>query len=230
MVVTCRHPRWRRAKPLFKVPHHFNDRLVHWKGPTKDSQSRPLRQLACFWAHKTRRHRTSEIHESDQATSPAQVSDFLPDANRFMPPKPSGSISETLFLGSDSAYEKSISDAVLCLAVALFLGGDSACGSLNLCSVFSREPDRKIARKLAKNPVFRFAKDCSFFATVSEDDRCRFLNLRLRSLFDLTLPIHETFGDDGSTSGASDFPTDPDLFGNKRAFPGLQTRRFLAST
>jgi hypothetical protein len=142
-----------------------------------------------------------------------------------MPPKPNGSIPETLFLGA------SVSDAVLPRGpiVALNLGGDSVFGALILDALFSREWNRKIARTVANNPVFRFGACFSFSGSLSEDI-CRLFILRCRSRFDLTLPIHETFGEDGSTSGASDLPTDPDRFGNNRVFPGLPFRRLFAST
>jgi hypothetical protein len=150
--------------------------------------------------------------------------------NRFIPPKPGGS--ETLFLGSDSANDASISDAVLPRGpiVALNLGGDSVFGAPILDALFPPERDRKIARTVANNPVFRFGAGFSFSGSRSEDI-CRLFILRCRSRFDLTLPIQETFGDDGSTSGASDLLTDPDRFGgNNQVFPGLPFRRFFAST
>lgn len=62
-------------------------------------------------AHRRRNKVSSD--DSDQAKSPAHESDLLPDANRITPPKPGDSTSETLFLGSGSAYEASISDAAL---------------------------------------------------------------------------------------------------------------------
>lgn len=68
-------------------------------------------------------------------------------------------------------------------------------------------------------------------AVEEEIDLWRVLNLRFLSRLDLTLPMHETFGDDGSATEFSNFPpTDALRFGNSLAFPGGRWfRRLLAS-
>lgn len=62
-------------------------------------------------------------------------------------------------------------------------------------------PDRKMARTVEKNAsLFLLAGLAGFTggAASLDLDLCRVLNLRLRSLFDLTRPMQDTFGEDGS--------------------------------
>lgn len=98
-------------------------------------------------------------------------------------------------------------------------------------SDLSFRPDRKIERKLSKKPYFfPFLFGFSLASVLGEDFR-ELLNLRFRSRLDLTLPMQETLGEDGSTSPDSDFPTETLRFGNSLMLLGLLwLRRFLAST
>ena len=88
-----------------------------------------------------------------------------------------------------------------------------------------------MARRLSKKPVLRLPlrQDfCLAMVTVEvaaaaavDEDMLRWRVLKRRFRFDLTLPMHETFGDDGSytTTAESDFPAEALRFGNSLAFP-----------
>lgn len=65
---------------------------------------------------------------------------------------------------------------------------------------------------------------------VEEIDLWRVLSDRFRSRLDLTLPMQETFGDEGSTTEFSDFPlTDALRFGKSLAFSSRRLRRLFTS-
>jgi hypothetical protein len=152
-----------------------------------------------------------------------------------MPPRLGGSLSTLLLASESEDGMSSIStdvNARALIALAHCRGGDSdnsVCRASWISDVlFFRLWEWKIARKLARNPFFRLSTGFAL-SLAGSDDLCRFfLERRFRSLFDLTRPMHETFGDDGSTIGPSDFPTDPERFGN-RWIPALQYLRFFAS-
>ena len=155
--------------------------------------------------------------------------DLLPDANRCIPPKAGGSVSSILLGGCGCGGG---GGALILCSGGEFASEDEAVGSTTGCLL---PPLRKIlARKLAKNPFFCFSTDFSFAVAVSSvSDEWWWLLLffwRFRSFFDLTFPIHDTLGEEGSIIDETDFPTDPDRFGNNRMFPDLQLRRFFAST
>lgn len=173
----------------------------------------------------------SRSNDSDFATStsisPIHESDLLPDANRCTPPRVGG---------SDSGSLVCISRA---LAVKLFLGDDCFGGSGTPLIGFARPPVRNIDLRFFQNPPFLCFPDFDLIIFASAAavaisagdfiDRCRFLNRRLRSFFDLTLPIQETFGDDGSAIGTADFPVGSVRFRNSRVFDARQFRRIFAS-
>lgn len=154
-------------------------------------------------------------------------SDRLPDANRIIPPKPGGSPSDTLFLPVDSANDAS---STLSLSRA-FDSWTLLTGGPDFLSTFSLRPERKKERKLSNKPGFlpvRAGFSSAAAAAVSSVvDLREFLNLRFRSRLDLTLPMQETLGDEGSFSDDTDFPTVALRFGNNLV---LWLRRFLAST
>lgn len=107
--------------------------------------------------------------------------------------------------------------------MSLSRGGDSVNG--RACDSRALLLHRKIARKLEKKPLPVLVV---FFLTVSvpADFWRFFFNRRLRSRFDLTLPMQETLGEEGSMTGGSDL-TEPDRLGNNLVFPGF---RFFVST
>ena len=65
--------------------------------------------------------------------------------------------------------------------------------------------------------IFAFATAIAIF-TDNFIDRCQFPNRRLRSFFDLTLPIQETFGDNGSAIRTVDFLVGSIRLMNSRVF------------
>uniref|UniRef100_A0A0A0LE17 Uncharacterized protein n=1 Tax=Cucumis sativus TaxID=3659 RepID=A0A0A0LE17_CUCSA len=85
-------------------------------------------------------------------------------------------------------------------------------------------------RKVHKKPGSVSFRSGFSFGGAGSHERRRFFHRRLRSRFDLTLPIHETFGDEGSTSAESDFSEDPDCLGNSLVFPDFAFRRLFEST
>lgn len=158
--------------------------------------------------------------------------DLLPDANRCIPPKAGGSVSSILLGRDAAAVGGGGGGALMFCSGGEFVTDDEAVGSTTGCLL---PPLRKIlARKLAKNPFFCFSTDLSFAVVASSaSDEWWWLLLffcRFRSFFDLTFPIHDTLGEEGSIIDETDFPPDPDRFGNNRMFPDLQWRRFFAST
>lgn len=112
------------------------------------------------------------------------------------------------------------------MAVTFLLGGDSTVvaggSSVRTAGLFLRR-DWNTDMQLPKSPDLRRSEFLAFVAGVASD-------AFRRHRFDLTLPIQDTFGDDGSVIGAADLPTDPDRFGNSRMFGGLQFLRFVVST
>ncbi|KAI6696441.1 hypothetical protein NL676_016560 [Syzygium grande] len=97
--------------------------------------------------------------------------------------------------------------------------GDSARSTSDRTDSRFLQPGPNIARRVASSPVL-------LLPVGSPPLFCR-----LASFFDLTLPMHETFGEDGSTAGGSDLPADPDHFGKNPALPpALPGRRLFAST
>lgn len=106
------------GKPLFISSIFFypNDYLKNQSGPTTGPQSRPATKVHfCLgpspstYPCATRTKSPQSSAPPDHATSPIQESDLLPDVNRCIPPKPTGSPSRllrdslaTLFLGGDS--------------------------------------------------------------------------------------------------------------------------------
>ncbi|CAN0847079.1 hypothetical protein LINGRAHAP2_LOCUS4781 [Linum grandiflorum] len=179
------------------------------------------------------RNGSSGLYASDQATSitQAQSSDLLPDENFIIPPKlplPT-SLPPLFFRGASisGAGNRSLMSFALAAAL-LFL--DESPDSLFFVCFFDFERVLKIERILAMNPDddddsdSRLLTDLTFFnsgCSVDRFDRWRLRNLRCRSLFDRTLPIHDTLGEPGSAT------EDEDLLG-KRCM--LVCRRLLAST
>ena len=150
----------------------------------------------------------SRSNDSDFATSTSILSihelDIRLDANRGTLPRVGGSDSDSLICISYA------------LVVKLFLGDDCFGGSrtpwldlLDNRSGILTWGSSRIHILLCfldfDFSIFAFAAAVAIFAD-NFIDRCQFPNRRLRSFFDLTLPIQETFGDNGSAIGTVDFP------------------------
>lgn len=160
-----------------------------------------------------------------------------------MLPKAGGSPSVTLLLGGSESSEdgaqksrggkRSLMSCVMGAADdELLRGGEPRRGAWCSDPVPDFFPERKMERKLEKSPAFLRPAGLGLAAARSMDwDRWRLLCLRLRSFFlDLTRPMQETLGEDGSITRGPDFPVDPDGLGNNRVFPGLAFFRFFSPT
>lgn len=153
----------------------------------------------------------ASVHLSMSSVS--QDTALRPDTNRFIPPKPGGSSTDAPDSGS------SLAEISPTLTVTLLLGGggDSTSGGSTVSmTAFDFRSDRNIAVKHPQNQVLFRPPPLLDFSTEFDDLR--------RFLLDRTLPIHETFGDEGS-----DFPIDWDRFGNSRMLAGLYFLRFGVS-
>lgn len=149
-----------------------------------------------------------------------------------MLPKPGDPPSVTLLLGSDSREGASESRAGKRSLISCVM--DAAPGPPGAwCSdsLLDFLPDRNKDRRRDKSPAFLLPAGLALTGSGSTDlDRCRLLSLRLRSFLDLTRPMHDTLGEEGSIMGGSDFPVDPERLGNSRAFPVLQLLRLFGWT
>lgn len=158
--------------------------------------------------------------EPSTSTSPAQASDRRPEANRFTPPKTGGSLKTVSIEPPPSEPSPRFLSHDLEL---LFAGSHS--GSVPLQPAFG-PLDRNIPRKFFQNPGFLSLTLLDF--TNPPGSFCffrLFFPLRLRSFLDLTRPIHDTFGDDGSDTAAGRPLTGPGRFGKSRIFAGRHDRR-----
>lgn len=140
---------------------------------------------------------------------PAQESDLLPETNRFIPPKPGGLADPSLPSSANTSPRFPI------LQFLDLLEFSEGLSTFTSTACFSWQPNLKICLKRDQNPVL--------FGLGA------FLPGFHRQRLDLTLPIQETLGEDGSADRSENLPPDPNRFGKNWVLPGLTVRRFLGS-
>lgn len=219
-------------------------------GPIK-THEKPTNHDPCFLRslkHGTGPHRSHRVHSHNvnaaRHVTPRQTStnksDLLPEVNRAIPPNPgiTGSSPSTdllapvLFLcGEDFPTSPGGSRSLISLdLLAGTLGGEAPlCGAWAPLASGSLQPPPvlKMALKLAKNPGFLTWTGLSLTELV-RPDFCLCIR-RLRSRLDRTLPMQDTFGEEGSDNEGSDFNRDPIRFGIIIVLAILQFLRLFTS-